>query len=165
MGKVLSKFTNGWPGTVSRVKDDVIVSLKNVGQTAIQYGDPVFLHNGVTPGGVRGFISGTTTENEFVGVAVRVPDKTPETWGNNENAGEFKVGEAVDVLVRGSVTIACGTSSAKIGNPLYIRKTDAALVTNPGTEGSTVPVPDTYIRTQRDSAYNCEVVVTRRHLQ
>ena len=165
MGKVLSRFNNGWPGTVSRAKDDVIVSLKNVGQTNIKYGEPVFLYNSVTPGGVRGFISGTTTENDFVGFAVRTPDKTPETWGSWEDAAEIKPGELVDVLVRGSVVIQCGTSSAKIGNPLYIRKADAALVTNPGTEGTTIPIPDTYIRTQRDSAYNCEIVITRRHLQ
>ena len=165
MGKVLSKFTNGWPGTVSRVKDDVIVSLKNIGQTAINFGDPVFLCNGVTPGGVRGFISGTTTENDFVGFAVRVPDKTPEVWGNDEDAGKFEAGDMVDVLVRGSTVVPCGTSNARIGNPVYIRKSDAVLVTSPGTEGTTIPIPDTYIRTQRDSAYNCEIVVTRRHIQ
>ena len=165
MGKVLSKFNTGWPGTVSRVKDDVIVALKNVGSTAIKPGDPVFMHNGVTPGGVRGFINGTTTEDEFVGFAVRVPDKTPETWGSNYNTMQWDVGDVVDVLVRGSTIIACGTSSAKIGNPLYIRKSDAALVTSPGTEGTTIPVPDTYVRSQRDAAYNCEIVITRRHLQ
>ena len=28
MGKVLSEFLHGWPGAVTRSKDDVIVSLK-----------------------------------------------------------------------------------------------------------------------------------------
>ena len=163
MGKVLSKFTNGFPGTVTRSKDDVIVALKNVGQASIRCGDPVFLYNGVNPGGVRGFIANTTTENDFVGIAVRVPDKTPEVF--NSDAGEFGVGEVVDVLVRGCTVVPCGTSSAKIGNQVYIRKSDSALVTSAGSEGTTVPLPDTYIREPRDSASNVEIVITRRHLQ
>ncbi len=163
MGKVLSRFTNGFPGAVSRNKDDVVVALKNVGQTSIRFGDPVFLYNTVTPGGVRGFIAGTTTENDFVGFAVRVPDKTPELAGGD--AGEFRPGDVADVLVRGSTVVPCGSSSAKIGSPVYIRKSDSAIVTSAGTEGSTVPLPDVYIREPRDSACNVEIVITRRHLQ
>ena len=163
MGKVLSRFINGWPGAVSRVKDDVIVSMKNVGAAAIHPGDPVFLKNTVTPGGVQGFISGTTTENEFVGFAVRVPDKTPDSSAGN--TAEWQTGDTVDVLVRGSVVITCATSNAKIGQQVYIRKSDSALVTAAGTEGSTIPVPDTFIRTPRDSAGSCEAVVTKRHIQ
>lgn len=163
MGKVLSKFNNGFPGAVSRVKDDVIVSLKNAGQAPIKFGDPVFLYNSVTPGGVRGFIAGTTTENEFVGFAVRVPDKSPEVFSGN--AGEFSVGDPVDVLVRGCTVVPCGTAAAKIGNPVYIRKNDSVIVTNAGAEGTTVPLPDTHIREPRDSAGNVEIVITKRHLQ
>ena len=163
MGKVLSRFSNGFPGAVSRQKDDVIVALKNVGQTAIRFGDPVFLHNGVNPGGVRGFISGTTTGDEFVGFAVRVPDKTPDTYISD--TGEFGTGEVVDVLVRGCTVVPCGTSGAKIGNPVYIRKSDSVIVTSAGAEGTTVPLLDTYIREPRDSAYNVEIVITKRHLQ
>ena len=163
MGKVLSKFTNGCPGAVSRSKDDVIVALKNVGSASIHFGEPVFLKNSVTPGGVQGFIANTTTGDDFVGFAVRVADKTPELFG--DDAGEWKPGEVADVLVRGCLVVACGTGSARIGNPVYVRKDDSALVTNPGTEGTTVLLPDVYIREPRDSAYNAEIVVTRRHLQ
>ena len=163
MGKVLSRFINGWPGTVSRQKDDVIVSLKNVGAGSIKPGDPVFLKNSVTPGGVQGFIAGTTTENDFVGFAVRVPDKTPETWNSDQQ--EWKAGDVLDVLVRGSIVVPFGTSSPKIGNPVYIRKSDSVLVSAAGSEGTTVPVPDTYVRTARDSACNVEIVVTKRHIQ
>ncbi len=165
MGKVLSKFTNGYPGAVSRSKDDVIVSLKNAGNSPIQFGAPVFLYNSVTPGGVRGFISGTTTDADFVGFAVRVPDKTSETWGNGTNAGQWNPGDPVDVLVRGSMAVACGTSSAKMGQQVYVRKDDAVLVTSAGAEGTTVILPDTYIREPRDSAGNVEIVITKRHLQ
>ena len=163
MGKVLSKFTNGFPGAVSRAKDDVIVALKNAGTTNIRFGDPVFLYNTVNPGGVRGFIANTTTGEEFVGFAVRVPDKTPETSAGG--AGEWKPGDVADVLVRGCTVVPCATSSAKIGQQVYIRKSDGALVTSAGSEGTTVPLPDTYIREPRDSAQNCEIVVTKRHLQ
>ena len=163
MGKVLSRFSNGFPGAVSRQKDDVIVALKNVGQTAIRFGDPVFLHNGVNPGGVRGFISGTTTGDEFVGFAVRVQDKSPVLADSSES--QWDAGDVVDVLVRGCTAIPCGTSGAKIGNPVYIRKNDSVIVTSAGTEGTTVLLPDVYIREPRDSAYNVEVVITKRHLQ
>ena len=29
MGKVLDKFTNGWPGAASRAIDEIIISMKN----------------------------------------------------------------------------------------------------------------------------------------
>jgi len=165
MGKVLSRFLNGFPGTVSRQKDDVIVALKNVGSDPIKPGQPVFLKNTVTPGGVQGFISGTTTDAEFVGFAVRVPDKTPEIWGNSQDTAEWKNGEIVEVLVRGSCVVTCATSSAKIGQQLYIRKSDSALVTAAGVEGSTVILPDTFVREPRDSAGTVEIVITKRHMQ
>ena len=163
MGKVLSSFTNGWPGTVSRSKDDIIIAMKNVGAVAIRPGDPVFLKNTVTPGGVQGFISGTTTENEFVGFAVRVPDKSPETFGSN--ASEWKSGDVVDILVRGSLTVSTDSAAPKVGQQLYIRKSDAALVTSAGSEGTTVPLPDTYVRAPLDTASRIEITVTKRHLQ
>ena len=164
MGKVLSKFSNGWAGSVSRQKDDVIVAVKNVGQTAVKPGEPVFLYNGVTPAGVRGFISGTTTDAEFAGFAVRVPDKTPETWGDSQNIAEWKPGDVMDILVRGSTVVYCGTAGAKAGNPVYIRKSDAVIVTNPGSEGTTVQIPDTYVRAPRDAYSNAEIVVAERHI-
>ena len=163
MGKVLSRFINGCPGTVSRIKDDVIISMKNVGAAAIKPGDPVFLKNSVTPAGVQGFISGTTTENDFVGFAVRVADKTPETADSSLN--QWNAGDLVDILVRGSLVVSFGTSGAKTGQQVYVRKSDAVLVSAAGTEGSTIPVPDTFVRTPRDSASTCEIVVTKRHLQ
>ncbi len=43
MGKILSKFDHGWPGTISRAVDDVVVSLKNAGNADIPFGAPVFL--------------------------------------------------------------------------------------------------------------------------
>ena len=162
MGKVLSRFINGWPGSVSRDKDAVIVALKNVGSADIKPGDPVFLKNTVTPGGVQGFISGTTTDAEFVGFAVRVPDKTPETASGNTSV--WHTGDVVDVLVRGQIVITVATSNAKMGQQVYIRKSDSALVTAAGTEGSTVIVPGMFITTPRDSAGCCEAVITERHL-
>ena len=168
MGKVLSKFTNGWPGTVSRVKDDVIVSLKNVGQTAINFGDPVFLYNGVTPGGVRGFISGTTTENDFVGFAVRVPDKTPDSYGSGQegadSTGAWAPGDTADILVRGSTAVPIQTANAKIGDKVYIRLSDQRLVTAAGESGTTAELPNVTVRGSRDSRGFCEVTVTKRNV-
>ena len=43
MGKVLSTFDIGWPGAISRSVDDIVISKKNGGSTAIPFGAPVFL--------------------------------------------------------------------------------------------------------------------------
>ena len=174
MGKVLSRFSNGFPGAVSRQKDDVIVALKNVGQTAIRFGDPVFLHNGVNPGGVRGFISGTTTGDEFVGFAVRVPDKTPATYpttqdmstGLNQNQQSvWKPGEVIEVLVRGCIAVKA-FAGFSAGGKVYIRKSDGMLVSSAGSEGSTIWLENVRIkRPQLGSGSSSEVVVTTRNIQ
>ena len=59
MGKVLSEFLHGWPGAVTRSKDDVIVSLKNADSNPISFGAPVFLD--AASGGAVNFIPGQTT--------------------------------------------------------------------------------------------------------
>ena len=119
MGKVLSSFMRGWAGTVSRSKDDVIVSLKNNDPDPIAFGAPVFLG---TNGGVVNFTGGVSTPDKFVGFAVRIPDKTPDTYPSGQSGdgdtGTYAPGDPVDVLVRGSVSLPVGTSSAKLGDKL-----------------------------------------------
>ena len=41
MGKVLSDFKRGWPGTVSRSADTIIISVPNISGPDIAFGDPV----------------------------------------------------------------------------------------------------------------------------
>ena len=42
MGKVLDKFTNGWPGAASRAIDEIIISVKNGSDGDIPFGAAVF---------------------------------------------------------------------------------------------------------------------------
>ena len=58
MGKVLSEFRRGWPGAVTRSKDDVVVSLKNADMNPIAFGAPVFLD--AAAGGAVNFAAGET---------------------------------------------------------------------------------------------------------
>ena len=160
MGQVLKDFYNGWAGTVSRQKDDVIISLKNSGGAVIPYGAPVFMKAPDT--GVRPFNSATHTADDFVGFAVRIPDKTPETYGSAQ--GEWPRYGNVDILVRGSISIRLATAS-RATDKVYIRKSDSLLTTLPGNEGTTVELPNVRCRGNRDSNEITEVVVTKRNLQ
>ena len=166
MGKVLSGFNRGWGGAVSRSADDVIVSLKNAGTDPIAFGAPVFLR--AAGNGVINFASGTTTADQFVGFAVRVPDKTPDAYPGGQNGagltGAYASGDPVDILVRGSVTVPVNTSAAKIGDKVYIRVSDGKLVTVAGESGSTLELPNVHIRGARDAGGCCEVTVTKRNL-
>ena len=165
MGKVLSSFMRGWAGAVSRSKDDVIVSLKNIDPEPIAFGAPVFLG---TNNGVVNFEGGVSTSNKFVGFAVRVPDKTPDAYPSGQDVidpeGEYAPGEPVDVLVRGSVSVPVRTSSAKMGDKLYVRVADGMLVSAAGESGTTVELPNVTVRGTRDSHGYCEVTVTKRNL-
>ncbi len=166
MGKVLSEFRRGWPGSVTRSKDDVIISLKNADMDPIAFGAPVFLN--AAYGGAVNFASGDTTAEQFIGFAVRVPDKTPESYDMYQNgaerAGTYTPGDVADILVRGSVSVAIQTSNAKIGDKVYVRVADKKLVTVAGESGTTVQLPNVTVRSARDSRGFCEVTITKRNL-
>ena len=167
MGKVLNQFPHGFKGDVTRAHDNVIISVKNVDAAPIEFGRPVFLK--AQNNGVINFLANTTTEATFVGFACRVADKTPPSAGvspndTTQNEGRYEPGEPVDILVRGSMCVACASSSARAGDALYIRKSDGMLVNSPGSEGTTVPVPNTTIRGVRDPKSQAEIVITKRNL-
>ena len=76
MGKVQEHFSNGWPGAISRSLDDVVISVRNVSDGDIPFGAPVFL---VNQGAVPFDITDPQEFETFLGFAVRVADKTPDT--------------------------------------------------------------------------------------
>jgi hypothetical protein len=166
MGKVLSEFQRGWPGAVTRSKDDVIISLKNADTNPIAFGAPVFLD--AASGGAVNFTPGQAAAEQFIGFAVRVPDKTPDAYPSGQNAadapGAWASGSPADILVRGSVAVPVQTPNAKAGDPVYIRLSDKKLVTAAGESGTTVELPNVTIRGTRDSRGFCEVTVTKRNL-
>ncbi len=159
MGKVLKTFKNGFPGAVSRSADDIIISMRNASGANIAFGAPVFLASGENA--CRGFDSATSASAAFIGIAVRIPDKTPETYGSNESY--YKPNDPVDILVRGS-TVLTFESSAAVGAGAYIRKSDGKIVASAGAEGTTVQLPGVSVRTARDANHCCEVVLTKRNL-
>ena len=173
MGKILSKFDHGWPGTISRAVDDVVVSLKNAGNADIPFGAPVFLTD--DGDGVVGFITnGSQTFQRFVGFAVRIPDKTPATYPTTQDMSTgliqnqqsvWKPGEVIEVLVRGCIVVKA-FAGFSAGGKVYIRKSDGMLVSSAGSEGSTLWLENVRIkRPQLGSGSSSEVVVTSRNIQ
>ena len=159
MGKVLRSFRNGYPGSISRAVDDVVISMRSVAEGNIPFGAPVFLAAGQNA--CTGFDASTSTPEAFLGFAVRVGDKTPDEYGSSE--GAFLPGDPVDILVRGS-TVLSFEGAAAVGNSVYIRKSDAKIVTSAGAAGTTVQLPNVTVRTPRDSGRCAEVVLTKRNL-
>ena len=159
MGKVLGTFTNGFVGAASRSLDNVIISMKNGNGGEIPFGAPVFMVPGENT--CRAFNESTSTDANFLGFAVRVADKTPETYGDNE--GVFKVGDPVEVLVRGSVVLQF-TTAVVPGASVYVRKADGALVTSAGASGTTLELPNVKVRTAADGNRRAEVVVLKHNL-
>ena len=151
-------FQNGYPGAISRSVDDVVVSLKNAGGASVPFGAPVFKVSGERS--CKLYQDGVTAE-DFIGFAVRVPVKTPETFGSKTAC--YAENDPVDVLTRGSVILELA-NSARPGDAVYLRKVDGKLVTTPGSEGTTIQLPNCTVRSSRDTAHFAEVVVTKRNI-
>ena len=165
MGKVQEHFSNGWPGAISRSLDDVVISVRNVSDGDIPFGAPVFLAN---QGAVPFDITDPQEFETFLGFAVRVADKTPDTYPsgqfNTDEAGAWHAGDVMEVLVRGSISIPLAVPGSTGGN-VYIRKSDGKLTASAGGSGSTVRLENVRIRRPRNDWTACaEVVVQTRNL-
>lgn len=169
MGKVLQIFGHGQPGSISRSVDDIVISIRNASDKDIAFGAPVFLgDDGAEPFSTANPQDFTT----FLGFAVRVADKTPDTYPQgqfNDGAGEgevgcWKAGDVMEVLVRGSVAIALSATGSPGGN-VYIRKSDGKLTASAGASGSSVLLENVRIRRSRDAfSPCCEAVVNKRNI-
>ena len=169
MGKVLDAFGYGYPGTVTRSVDDIVISVRNASGVDIPFGAPVFMtENGAVPFDLESpqeFAS-------FLGFAVRVADKTPDAYprgqfNDPDSAGEtgaWHANDLMEVLVRGSVALATTVSGGR-GGKLYIRKSDGNLTATAGSSGSTVLLENVRIRNPRTGWSGCcEAVVNRRNI-
>ena len=166
MGQVQAGFDIGFAGAVTRSVDDVIVSLRNAGSAEIPFGAPVFISNDRT--GVVGFNTASPqTFDDFVGFAIRVADKTPDSYADGQfgvkAAGAWKAGDVVEVLVRGAIALTLA-SDGEMKDPIYIRKSDGKLTPFAGESGTTVLLENVRIRRPRDGSRCCEAVVTERTL-
>ena len=151
-------FSNGFPGAVSRSKDDVIVSLRNYSGASIPFGAPVFKVSGERS--CKPYTDGLTGD-EFLGFTVRIAAKTPDTFGSKTAC--YGPNEAIDVLTRGSIVLEFA-NTALPGSAVYLRKADGKLVTAPGAEGTTIQLPNCTVRSTRDNNRCAEVVVTKRNI-
>ena len=158
MGKVLGTFTNGWPGATSRAVDEVIISMANGSGNDIPFGAPVFMIEGRNS--CKPYASNVEAAN-FLGFTVRSGDKTPNTFGSDEAV--FKSNDPVEILVRGAIVVQFG-HAVDPGAVVYIRKSDGVLVTDPGSSGTTLELPNVRVKTASDIDNRAEVVVTERNL-
>ena len=165
MGKVQEVFGNGSPGAVSRSVDEIVISVKNGSDAEIPFGAPVFLSGS---GAVPFSLSAPQDFAAFLGFAVRVADKTPDTYpaGQFSDApeGAWKPGDVMEVLVRGSITVKTATNGTA-GGKLYLRKSDGQLTSEAGEAGTTVLLENVRIRNPRNAwGPCCEAVVNRRNI-
>ena len=165
MGKVQTAFGNGCPGAVSRAVDDIILSVRNGSAGDIPFGAPVFLNGGdavpFDPASPQDF-------SAFLGFAVRVADKTPDSYPSGQfgqvSDGAWKAGDVMEVLVRGSVILPVAVPGQP-GQTVYIRKADGKLTTQAGSGDSTVALENVRVRRPGTDAWNtCEAVVNKRNL-
>ncbi len=156
MGKVLKNFTYGYAGAISRSLDDVVVALANKSGAEIGFGVPVALSDdkdGVVPFG------SSHTAAKFVGVTVRSPAKTPDTYG--ESTGSYAANDLVDVLVRGHVVVPMASSSAGVGDPVSIVKSTGAFTV--GTADTMVQLANVHVSGATDSGL-AEIVLNTRNV-
>lgn len=152
-GKVLNALSKGFAGTVSRSADEIIESFVNTDTDAILFGNPVVLNNN----GVKNFVGGTSTDPQFVGVAVRIA-KTNDTYGVED--AKYNVGELVDVIKRGTVSVAVtGTTAPALGGKVYIAADGTFTADSTGTE-----IKNCVWKTGKDSDGIAEMAILTRRL-
>jgi len=162
MGKVLSNFTNGWPGTPSRSVDEIIMSMRNGSDGKIPFGAAVFFVAGQNA--CEPFDPDNASDysmDNFIGITVRSGDKTPNLFGSNEAV--FNDGDPVEILTRGAIVLQFD-HGVDPGATVYIRKADGAFVTNPGAEGTTLALTNVHVKSASDSDNRAEVVLLERNL-
>ena len=165
MGKVLNAFGNGSPGTISRSVDDIVISVRNASDGDIPFGAPVFLSG---DGAVPFSTTSPQDYDSFLGFAVRIADKTPDTYPQDQSgalqAGAWKPGDVMEVLVRGGIVIPLA-AIGQIGGKIYIRKADGELTNSAGQSGTTVLLENVHIRKPGNAGgMYTEVVVNSRNV-
>lgn len=165
MGKVQAAFGNGSPGAITRSVDDIVISVKNAYSGEITFGTPVFLEAG---GAVPFNTAAPQDFSGFLGFAVRAAEKTPDIYpqdqSGEEQAGTWKPGDVMEVLVRGGITVELA-AGGETGDPVYLRKSDGALTAVSGQEGTTVLLENVRIRRPAGAGgRNTEVTVNKRNL-
>ena len=158
MGKVLSSFTNGWAGTIARAKDDVVIALPNKSGNPMAFGIAVAMSEDKT--GVVPFNGETHTGADFVGVTVRAPVKSPDTYGNAE--GKYEANDMVDILVRGHIVVKMENWDGSLGDPVTIKKADGSWSNATGADY--VALPNVRISSATDGTMCAELLIPERNV-
>ncbi len=156
MGKVLSVYTNGWPGAIARALDDVVVSQTNRSGADLAFGVPVAMSpagDGVVP-----FDPASHTGADFVGVTVRAPAKTPDSYGSDVSA--YAAGDLADVLVRGHIVAETAAGAYKPGDPVSVEKSTGKFAVGSGSDY--VALPNVRISGVPDAGGMAELLLTGR---
>ncbi len=157
MGQVLKTFRNGFPGTISRAVDDIVIAQPNKSGAVLPFGTPVALNPAKT--GVVPFNPSTHTAADFIGVTVRLPSKTPDTYGSG--TGAYAANDMADILVRGHIIVEMDSTSAGPGDAAAIRKSDGAFTV--GTGDAVVPLTNVRVSSAPGDSGLAEILLTGRN--
>ena len=158
MGKVLSAFKNGYPGSIARSVDDVVTAFANKSNLPIPFGKAVVISE--NKDGVVPFDPTVHTGENFVGVAVRAPSKTPDTYGSS--TGSYAPGELVDVITRGHVVVEMANSTGGLGSPVSIYKTNGKFIATTTTGENYIPLPNVHLSARADGDNRAEILINTR---
>ena len=116
-GQVIGKtMPHGYAGSYARQPDSIINTRPAGGTEKIPFGLAVTYDadgSTVVPMGTTG------AKNSFIGVAVREIKSATDYL--DQNAGAYVPGEAVPVIMRGSVNVKCQRSTPSLGGAVYVR--------------------------------------------
>ena len=157
MGKVLKSFSNGYAGAIARSLDDVVLALANKSGEEIPFGAPVALSADKT--GIVPFDASSHTAADFVGVTVRNPSKTPDTYGSS--SGSYAANELADVLVRGHIVVALDGGSA-LGAAVGVSASTGGFTTDSG-EGI-VTLTNAHVSAVTDGNDRAEILLNTRNI-
>jgi hypothetical protein len=150
-GKVL-KFTNGFPGTVTRSIDDIVETLASgEASNPILFGAPVALDDGKV-------VNVAASKTNIIGIAMR-SIKTENTYGGNDP--KYNAGELVDVIKRGTVAVLVSNGTPAAGGTVHIVKATGAIRTTQDST-NTVEMTGWKFKGGVDDNNVAEIVLTER---
>ena len=150
-GKVL-KFTNGYPGEVTRSIDTIIESIvSGEASASITFGAVVALSSGAV-------VNVDASHLNIIGIAKRTI-KTEETYGGNDPV--YKAKEMVDVIKRGTVAVLVSNGSPVAGGTVYVVKATGAIRTSADST-NTVEMTGWKFKGGKDDNNVAEIVLTER---
>ena len=158
------KLNFGYRGNVARTPDVIIAPYCNVGSDAIPYGVPVVYDT--TNKGVRMIGTSDTDNTGIIGIAVR---HIGQPHSDSSDGWYYAVGETVDVLLRGSITVELkDVTSIAARGALYVANGNNSTTAGDlycASGSGKVQVPNTFFSTgEYDGNKIAEVTILERKM-